>query len=439
MTYIEAIEYFHSFLQFGINPGLERIEALCKRLGNPQNELKFIHVAGTNGKGSTSTMISEILIHAGYKVGLFTSPYVVDFRERIQINGLMIKKEELIRIANKIKSAVDTLTHEGIQPTEFEVITAAAFLYFAENKCDVVVLEVGLGGRFDSTNIIKTPLLSIITSISLDHMNILGSTISQITSEKCGIIKDGGITVCYPEQLDDALQIIARTVKLKNNELIVPKLGDIKIIDESIKGTKAEINGIELTIPLIGEHMVKNCSVAVAAVRALNKVGLKIMDSDIVAGVANTRIAARMEVFQDKNLVLLDGGHNEGCAKALDECIKKYLIGKRIISVIGMMKDKDYKRYMSIVVTNFSKVIATKPHNSRSLDAQTLAESASEFCSDCVCIEEPTDAVNYAKNVACVDDVIIVCGSFYLASEVRKNLKTANLQKNQHTCFPKKF
>jgi dihydrofolate synthase/folylpolyglutamate synthase len=328
MTYTQAVEFFHSFLKFGINPGLERIKALCEKLGNPQNELKFIHVAGTNGKGSTSAMIAEILKLASYKVGLFTSPYVVDFRERIQINGQMIEKEQLAGIAQKIKKVVYALALEGIEPTEFEVITAAAFLYFAQSKCDVVVLEVGLGGRLDSTNIIKTPLLSIITSISLDHINILGSTIEQIALEKCGIIKEGGITVSYPEQLEAAKRVITETAYKMNNKLIIPKIENIQIINEDIRGTKAQIDGIDLTIPLIGEHMVKNCSVAVAAARALNSTGLKVSDENISAGVANTSIAARMEVFNDKSLILLDGGHNEGCAKALqgqkDSCGYRY-------------------------------------------------------------------------------------------------------------------
>ena len=231
----EAIEYIHSLEKFGIKPGMERIRALCDKLGNPQKNLRVIHVAGTNGKGSTSTMISNILCKNGFNTGLFISPYVTDFRERIQYNGNMIEKAELAQCVEKVKAATDELSIEGIHPTEFEAITATAFLYFEEKKCDFVVLEVGLGGRLDSTNVIDTPCVSVITSISLDHTAILGDTIEAIASEKCGIIKCGAETVAYPFQNEKAMEIIKNTCAERCNVLHVPDFKLLKNVEEKLQ------------------------------------------------------------------------------------------------------------------------------------------------------------------------------------------------------------
>ncbi|HZJ78665.1 MAG TPA: folylpolyglutamate synthase/dihydrofolate synthase family protein [Clostridia bacterium] len=422
MNYAQSVEYIHSLLKFGIKPGLERITALCGELGNPQDNLKIIHVAGTNGKGSISTMLSEVLKQTGYKVGLFTSPYVLDFRERMQINGEMIDKNELAQIVNKIKPIVESLEKNGLQLTEFEVITAAAFYFFMKNKCDIVVLEVGLGGRFDSTNIIKNPLVSVITSISYDHINVLGSTISEIAFEKCGIIKDYGITVSYPQQHTDAKKVIEETAKEKNNRLIIPNLSDISVIESDITGSKAVIDKIELEIPFAGKHMVLNCSVAVAALGALNELEFKVTDENIKDGIKGAKIPARMEVLTDNpTVIILDGGHNGECARALDAFIKEYLKNKKIVGLIGMMADKDYHSYIKTVAPNFNKVIATTPDNPRALDAKTLCEVVEKHCIDCDFCLKPEEAVKYIKSILSEYDALVICGSFYLSAEVRNS------------------
>ncbi|MEI6579488.1 MAG: folylpolyglutamate synthase/dihydrofolate synthase family protein [Eubacteriales bacterium] len=423
MTCEQAIDYIHSLEKFGINPGLERIAALCDALGNPQDSLQFIHVAGTNGKGSTSTMLAEILKAAGYKTGLFTSPYVIDFCERMQINGKMITHDELALIVSEIEPVISALAAKGLQLTEFEAITAAAFLYFARKECDIVVLEVGLGGRFDATNLIKTPLASVITSISMDHMAVLGNTIEKIAAEKCGIIKQNGITVCYPSQTPQALAVIKATAGQMNNELFIPNVEDIEMINEGLYGTQVKFDGLSVFVPFMGAHMVLNASVAVATARVLAQNGLSISDEHIADGIAAAKMPARMEIIKKEPLIIIDGGHNEGCARALAECIKNHLKGRKIIAVCGMMSDKDYGVYLKTVAPLFKTLIATKPFIARALDAKTLLETAEKYCKNCMAIENTQDAVEKAVELSGKDDVIIICGSFYLAGEVRDRIK----------------
>lgn len=415
----QAIEYIHSLEKFGIKPGLERIKALCELLGNPQDKLKVIHVAGTNGKGSTSTMVSNILIKNGFRTGLYISPYVSDFRERIQCNGNMIEHSELAECVEKVKSAVDALLERGEQTTEFEALTATAFVYFEKKKCDFVVLEVGLGGRFDATNVIKAPFVSVITSISLDHTAILGDTVAQIASEKCGIIKFGAETVSYPLQNEEALEVIRNTCDLRCNTLRMPDIAKLEIGGETLEGTKAVYDGIELLVPFAGEHMVYNAVTAIEAVRSLSRFGINVPDEIIASGIASSVMPARCELIRKKPVVILDGGHNEGCAKALSAFIEKHLKGRRIIMVSSMMADKDYSSYLSEVACHADVFIATKADVPRALAADELCEAAKAFCADRYSISEPAKAITAAHNITEENDALIVCGSFYLAGEIR--------------------
>ena len=422
MNCSEAIEYIHSLEKFGIKPGMERIRALCSELGNPQEKLKIIHVAGTNGKGSTSTMISNILRKSGYNTGLFISPYVTDFRERIQYNGNMIEKNELAECVEKVRTATDKLAEQNIQPTEFEAVTAAAFVYFEKKKCDFVVLEVGLGGRLDSTNVINAPYVSVITSISFDHMSILGDTIEKIAAEKCGIIKFGAETVAYPFQDEKAMEVIKKTCNERCNSLRIPNINSLKINEESIDGTFAEYDGIEFTLPLAGKHMIFNACTAIEAVRSLSRLGIIISDEAIIKGIESSIMPGRMELIKKKPVIILDGGHNEGCAAALSAFIKKHLNGKRIVMVNSMMADKDYLSYLRIVASFAETFIATKAEVPRALGSAELMENAKSFCRNCYDISNPQKAITAAKNILQPEDALIVCGSFYLAGEIRENL-----------------
>ena len=412
----EAINYIHSLEKFGMKPGLERISALCEKLGNPQNDLKFIHVAGTNGKGSTCTMIAEILQAAGYNVGLYTSPYVIEFRERIKYNGEMIEPDELAICVEKAKKVAEEF---NIDATEFELITAVAFLYFQRKKCDFVVLEVGLGGRFDATNVISTPEVSVIACISKDHTAVLGDTITEIAGEKCGIIKPGSKVVSYPLQCEEALNVIEESCKNKDSKLILPDISNLTIMSRNIKGTDVKYYDLTYYLNLAGDHIVYNSVTAIEAVKLLN---INITNENIITGLNNTIMPARMELISEKPIIILDGGHNEDCGRALKKFITDFLNDKKIIMVSSMMADKDYKSYLSLVAPFASMFISTKANVPRALGSDELKIVAEEFCENCKSIENPCKAVEYAVKETNDDDAIIVCGSFYLAGEVREKL-----------------
>ena len=424
MRYEEALQYIHSFDKFGIKPGMERITALCRALGDPQSGMRFIHVAGTNGKGSTSTMLSNICICAGYRTGLFISPYVLDFRERIQLNGEMIEKEDLAQIVTEVRSAAQKMQQEGETPTEFELITAAAFLYYHRKKCDVVVLETGLGGRLDATNVIGCPLVNVLTSVSFDHMAVLGNTLPEIAREKCGTLKKGGVCVSYPFQPQQVQDVIAETCAERNVRLVIPQGDSIRILHEDIYGTHAQIDGLRLHIPMLGRHMVYNASAAVAAARVLTGRGLPVSDAQIVCGVERTVLPARMEIVRKHPLVLMDGGHNEDCARAFRDAVQRFLPNRRIVGVCGLMADKAYAQYVSLVAPLFQSFIAVRPDNPRALSADILCDTAKPYCADCTAAESFSHAAQTARRKAGEDGVIAVCGSFYLIHDLRNELQS---------------
>ena len=421
MTYDEALSFIHSRDCFGSNLGLLRIERLTQALGNPQNQLKYIHVGGTNGKGSTCTMLSEIMISQGYRTGLFTSPYVVDFCERMQIDGKMISHDELALLVSEVKPVVEALDAQGICATEFEVVTAIAFLYFARNNCNIVILEVGLGGRLDSTNVIDCPLASVITSISLDHTNILGSTVQEIAAEKCGIIKHGGVCVAYPQMDERALDVIRKAALEKGNKLFVGDFSQAKIEREDICGTHFEYRGMKLFVPLSGRYQVCNAINAIETALAVNEKGFAVDERSIIDGIANARIAARMEVISSSPLVLLDGGHNEGACEVLYDNLREN-VGGRITAVIGFMKDKDYAPFFERLAPLFSRIIVTMSSNPRTESTENLAIYAKKYCSDVLACDDPNEAIDLAFSLLSEGESLVVCGSLYLASDVREKI-----------------
>lgn len=424
--YTRSLSYIHSLLKFGTRPGLERVSALLDELGRPQDKLKFVHVAGTNGKGSFCTMMSEILKSAGYKTGLFTSPYVFDFRERIQINGEMISEEELCEITAEVKAAAEKIAERDLQPTEFEFITAVALKYFADKNCDVVVLEVGLGGRLDSTNIIKTPLLSAIMSISLDHMAVLGDTVEEIAGEKSGIIKENGVTVCFSRQDEKAEKIIRKTAEEKGNVYIKSSPEDIKILNCDLSGTKAVYKDMEIFIPLIGEHQVYNAQTAVDAALALNDGDLSISLENIIDGISKARIPARTELFGKNPLTILDGAHNREGVEALLLNLNKFLKGRKLTVIMGMMEDKEYE-FAADEISKLAKTFTgVLPSNPRAVSPKVLAEIAEKNCSDVFICENPAEAYKKIYEKAQKDDIILVCGSLYLAGDVRGEIVSLN-------------
>jgi len=298
MDYNKALEFIHKTLNFGSKPGLERIRELCERLSNPQDSLKFIHVAGTNGKGSTVTMISCALEDAGYKVGKYTSPYIFDFRERIEINGKMIEKDELAKITEVVANECAKMDDH---PTEFEIVTAIAFVYFKQQNCDYVVLEVGMGGRLDATNIIKNPLVSVITSISLDHIQILGDTEEKIAKEKAGIIKDGMPCVAYPLNSDSVNAVFEKVCTQTNSKFYLPDLSKLKVKSTVNNKLSFDYKGVRYTPALLGTHQIYNSLTAITALEILN-----IETEHIQSGIARAVAHGRYEIISQKPRIIID-------------------------------------------------------------------------------------------------------------------------------------
>ena len=407
MNYNDALEYIHSLLVFGSKPGLERISELLSKLGNPQDKLKFIHVAGTNGKGSTCTMLAEIYKESGYKTGLYTSPYIVDFRERMQIDGKYIPKDTLARLTKRVK---DT----GVVVTEFEFITALAMLWFLEENCDIVILEVGLGGRFDATNIIKAPLCSVIMKIDYDHTAVLGDTIEQITNEKCGIIKDGAQAVSYPLQEDAAFKVIRQ----HNVNTVIPNIKNLKIISSNINGNRFMYNNVEYATGLIGEHQVYNALTVIETVKAA---GLDVSQESIVSGIKNATIPARMELLSESPLVFLDGAHNPNGAEAISAFMKNY--DGKITAVVGMMKDKNCDGFLAQVLKYCKNVITvTVKENPRTISAEELAELSKKYCDNVFVAEDYASAIELAYEKSFGTEPVFVFGSLYLAGAIRMSL-----------------
>lgn len=417
MNYNEAVKYIHSRLRFGMKPGLERIEKLLDFMGNPHFNMNFIHVAGTNGKGSTSAMIASSLTMSGKKTGLFTSPYISEFRERISIDGEMIPQEDLSNITMEMKSIIEKMENSGEIITEFELITAIALMWYREKNCDVVVLETGLGGRFDATNVIKNPLASVITKIALDHTAVLGDSIDKIAFEKCGIIKENGITVTYPEQDINALEVIYESSAKKNNRLICGNLQAVKILREDITGTEIEYGDLNIKIPLAGRHQIKN---AVTAIETLKNLGVS--SEDIVKGIGDTKFPARQEVISLNPLVILDGAHNPDGISTLKESLDRLLQGKKKIALMGMLEDKCIDKSLSIIAGCFDEIYAVEPENPRAVSAEIFAETARKYCKIVTVYNDKLKAVEDALSSLNSETALICCGSLYLAGEIRANL-----------------
>lgn len=422
MNYIEAVKYIHSLLKFGVRPGLVGMDALLHFLGNPHKGLKYVHVAGTNGKGSTSTAISNVFTDAGYRVGLYTSPYVTDFLERVQFCGKPVDKAIFAENVEKVKTAVEALEKEGFIITEFEALTAAAFLCYKELECDIVILEVGLGGRLDATNVIEAPLVNVITSLSIDHSAILGDTVEKIAFEKCGTIKENGNVVCSFGQPDDAISVIEETVKAKNNALIIPCEKDIKILKSDIFGTAFLYKNIEYFVKMAGEHQLKNMTCVIEACEILKEY-FKITENNIKNGISKTILPARVEIISKKPLVILDGGHNEDGAKAFYNAVLPELRNKtRVIVIAGMMADKAVEESLKPLMKITDVFLAVTPDNPRAMKALELAQIAKKYSKQVFSVESVKEAAKIACAAADDNTAVLVVGSLYLAGEIRETL-----------------
>lgn len=420
MDYDEAISYIHGTLKFGSKLGLHNISVLLKLMGEPHKKLKFIHIGGTNGKGSVTAYISSILMEAGYKTGTFTSPYIQRFTERIKVNREEIGKEDLGRITSFVRKKVEEmLAIDENHPTEFEIVTAIAMQYYMEMDCDVVVLEVGLGGRFDSTNVIDRPELAIITSISYDHGDILGDTLQKIAFEKAGIIKQGGDVLIYP-QPPEAETVISQVCVEKGATLYSIDPNDIEEVSFDLTGQVFNYKGYKgFKIALLGGYQAWNAALAVAASELLIEKGFTIKREDIINGLQKARWPGRMEVLLKEPVFIIDGAHNLEGAKALSRNISKYFPDKKLSFIIGMLKDKDYKGMIEAVVPNCRRVIAVTPDSPRALPAAELAETARIYCKEVLISDTIIEAVEKSLELATREELICAFGSLYYIGKVR--------------------
>lgn len=418
MTYQEALTYIHSISWRGSKPGLERISGMMEQLGNVQEDLKFIHIAGTNGKGSVSAMLSSVLMAAGYRTGLFISPYIMRFNERMQVNGVPISDEELAEIITEVQPVAESMAE---RPTEFEIITAAAFLWFARQKCDIVVLETGLGGRLDATNLITKNVCAVITNLGMDHTEYLGSTLAEIAGEKCGILKPGCPVVAY-RSAPEAMKVIRARAKELECPVRTADFGKIKALSADLQGQTFQYKQFpELTVHLLGAHQLKNAAVVLETISVLRKAGWEIPDEAVVQGMDATRWPGRFEVLQDNPLVIVDGAHNPQGVESLIAAVKEYLPGQHIVCVTGVLADKDWKPMMDRLKTVVSDFVAVTPDSPRALGNVRLARYLTDrehWVSVADDVEKGlTGALERAKATG---GMVLACGSLYMAADVRR-------------------
>lgn len=430
-----AIDRIHELDRFGSRLGLERMTELLARLGNPHEGLKVIHVAGTNGKGSVSKFLEQGLAACGYKMGLYTSPYIESFNERIRALGSDISDEELEKHTDRVLAAVGEMTDEGMEsPTEFEVVTAVAFLYFKEKGADITVLEVGLGGSGDSTNVVQNPLASVICSISYDHMDRLGNTLAEIAANKAGIIKPG-CPVISNVPVREAAQVIAKTAYEKGSRLYDISRIAFEIFDETPFSQKVSMELYEkdysnVEISMVGRHQAENLKTALAVIEILRKAGkIKVERHKLYEGLKRAVQPGRFEVMkkgspeEKQPAVIIDGAHNEAGACALRDTMKKYFDGKRILLVTGMLADKQVDKILEAFTGITGDVIATEPDNPRKLRAGMLAERLERLGLSPMTAGGAAESVRMVEVMGRDYDVVLFAGSLYLIGDVRRILR----------------
>lgn len=419
MTINEVLDYIHSVCWKGMMPGLERVTELLDKMGNPQKDLKFIHIAGTNGKGSTAAMTASILRKAGYRTALYTSPYIYQFGERMQVNGEMISDEDLIAITEYIKPLADTMAET---PTEFELITCIAFEFFKRRKCDIVVLEVGLGGLLDATNVISTPEVAVITNIGLDHTDILGNTLEEIAFNKAGIIKENGHAVIY-RGTPGVEKVFEDTCREKNTKLKKANFDGLKLKSHDLFEQVFDCGEYkDIHLPLLGDHQLHNAAVVLAVAETLQEIGWKITRENIYDGIRDVSWPGRFDIVCRDPLFIIDGGHNPQCLEALVKNIQDYLAGRRVIALTGVLADKDYGDMYKPVMPYIEQFVCVTPPNPRRLMAEELAQHLQNVGAKATACETIPEGVQKAIQLAGSDGVVLCFGSLYTIGDIRNAL-----------------
>lgn len=416
MTIEQAMELIHGVEWRGSRPGLTRVRELLHRLGDPQDGLQFVHIAGTNGKGSTAAMLASILRAAGYTTGLFTSPYLERFAERMQVNGAPVPDAEFAAVCQTLQPCIAAMDDP---PTEFELVTAAAMLWFRRRGCDVVVLEVGLGGRLDATNVIAAPACAVITNIGLDHTEILGDTLAQIAREKAGILKPGTCAVSYP-QAPEVRSVLREICAQRGIPLTEADASAIVPLTDSVDGQTFTYRGAEYALPLLGAHQLRNAAVALETAAALRARGWRIPDAAVHAGLAQVRWPARFELLRRAPWFVLDGGHNPQCAETVAANLERYFPQNRKILLVGLLADKDYTAMTDILAPQAAAFVAVTPESERALPADALAVHLQRYGKPVTACAAVPDGVETALSMAGADGVVCATGSLYMAGEIRR-------------------
>lgn len=423
MNYNEALEYIHSVEWLGSRPGLSRTEELLEKLGNPEKGMKFVHVAGTNGKGSTCSMCESVLRAAGYKVGLYTSPYIVRFNERMCINGEPISDSELAELVEIIKPIADNMSDK---PTEFEIITALAFLYYKRHACDIVVLEVGMGGRLDSTNVIDSPVASVITGVAIDHVSVLGSTVAEIAKEKAGIIKQNR-PVIYGGRDAVAFEVIRGKAKDCKSEIVRTEVGAISVKAMSVEGTVFDYGELrDVKLSLCGSYQPENAITVIETVRVLNREGFEISESALREGLKRAKWRARFELLGKEPTVIFDGSHNMQGVKAAAESVKRFFGNEKVLLLMGVLADKEWKAMLDELLPLAERMYCVTPNSPRALDSEILAKECNARSVTANAFDSIDDGVKKAYNDAKTQNVpLVMLGSLYMYGDVFEALENA--------------
>lgn len=406
----EAVEYIHSFSWMGSRPGLERTVALLNAIGNPERELKFVHVVGTNGKGSTSSMVASMLSAEGKCTGLYTSPFIRRFHERMMVNGQEITEEELAEVTRFVGGKADALDEH---PTEFELVTCIALEFYRRRHCDYVVLEAGMGGHLDSTNAIPAPEVVVITNIGLDHTGVLGSTVEAIAAEKAAVIKPGCQVVLY-RQSEVVMHVVKQVCAEQGAALHIAGVEEMEVISDTLDGQRISWKGRELTLPLLGEHQRHNAAVALTVAEALG-----LSERAVAEGLAAARWPGRFEVLSREPWFIVDGGHNPQCAETIACNLNYYFPGKNAVILIGMLADKDYSEVCDLVEPYAEQFVTVTPDSCRALSAEDLAKQLSRYGKPVTPCASVAEGVKRACELAGSEGLVCAFGSLYMTGDIR--------------------
>ena len=423
MNYEEAMNFIQNTHKFGSVLGLDNIRELLERLGNPQDQLRVVHIAGTNGKGSTLAFLAGIFRESGYRAGRYVSPASFSYEERFRINEENISKKDLCFYMEKIKNVAEEMVKDGLShPTMFEIETALSFLYFLDKKVDVVLLETGMGGRLDATNVVKKPIATVIASIGMDHMQFLGDTLEKIASEKAGIIKEGCPVISY-DNTKEVNEVIKNKAKQMHAKVTFVNSAGIRVLQESLNGESFSYRSSDgrwyekIEIPLLGRHQINNAALALETLNVIKNYYC-ISDFQTEDGMRKTIWRGRIEILEREPMVICDGAHNPDGAKSLLSFLQNNFTNQRLIYIMGVLSDKDYEQMVQILAPSADKIYTVAPDNPRALSSRELCNCISKYHQNVEERQRLAECLSEVRQKAEKDDVIIICGTLSFQNEL---------------------